>query len=152
MSWTTITEAYVQTKLSGAELTALKTVALATAQTDPLPEVITQVVAEVRGYVAGCQNNVLGDGATVPSELLGAALARIRFELAGRLPVPGLLTEDRRTANSNAIQLLRDVMRCDFKIIPPVTAADAAEQAAGGGAEVITTTTRNATRAKLAGL
>jgi hypothetical protein len=150
--WTTITEAYVLTKLTGAELTALKTAALATGQDNPLPEVITQVVAEVRGYVAGCANNMLGEGETVPSELLGAALARIRFELAGRLPVATLLTEDRRTANTNAITLLRDVMRCDFKIIPPETAADADEQAAGGAAEVISTTTRRATRDKLDGL
>lgn len=149
MAWTTITEDFVLTKLSGPELAALKSSALQAGQANPLPEIITQVVREVRGYVGGCSSNVLGEGETIPDELLGAAVSRIRFEFATRLPVKSLLTDDRRTANTDAIQLLRDVMRCDFQIVPPATAAAPEEQAGGGSAQVVTTTTRRATRAQL---
>ena len=85
---------------------------------------IEQVILEIRGYVAGCASNELGDGATIPDELKGAAISRIRFELATRLPVASLLTEDRRTANANAISLLKDVARCAFRIVPPETVTD----------------------------
>ena len=77
-------------ELSGPEIAAMKTAALQSAQGNPLTEVITQVVAEIRGYVAACARNVLGDGETIPSELVGAAISRIRFELATRLPAASL--------------------------------------------------------------
>lgn len=123
MSWITLTEAKVITKLSGPEIAAMKTAALQAAQTNPLPEVISQVVKEIRGYVAGCASNTLGDGETIPDELEGAAISRIRFELATRLPVASLLTEDRRAANANALTLLRDVAACKFAIVAPTTEA-----------------------------
>lgn len=119
MAWITLTEDDVVTKLSGPETSAMKTAALKVAQIDPLPEVLVQVVREIRGYVAACAANILGDGSTIPDELLGAAISRIRFELATRLPVASLLTEDRRKANENALTLLRDVAACKFKIVAP---------------------------------
>jgi hypothetical protein len=121
MAWITLTEADVTTKLSGPELAAMKGAALQAAQVNPLPEIITQVVREIRGYVRGCERNTLGEGDTIPDELLGAAISRIRFELATRLPVASLLTEDRRTANSNALGLLRDVAACRFFVVTPAT-------------------------------
>lgn len=150
MAWITLTETNVITKLSGPEIAAMKTSALQAAQTNPLPGVISQIVKEIRGYVAGCQRNKLGDGETIPEELEGVAISRIRFELATRLPVASLLTEDRRTANANAITLLRDVARCDFLIVQP-TSPDA-EQPAGPGVEVAKSTTLRMSRDKLSNL
>lgn len=121
MAWITITEDDVITKLSGPEKAAMNSAALQALQVPPLPEVIEQVVKEVRGYVAACARNTLGDGLTIPDELLGAAITRIRFELATRLPVAALLTEDRRRANEAAITLLRDVAACSFAIVSPET-------------------------------
>jgi hypothetical protein len=150
--WLTLTESDVITKLSGPEVAAMKTAALQPAQGNPLPEVIAQVVAEIRGYVAACARNTLGEGETIPSELLGVAISRIRFELATRLPVASLLTDDRRTANSQAIALLRDVAACRFLLVQPATAAE--EQAAGGNAvEVVNQRPkRTVTRHTLRGL
>jgi hypothetical protein len=150
MSWIIIAEADVISKLSGPELAAMKTAALQAAQGDPLPEVIEQVTKEIRGYVAACSDNILGDGATIPDELLGFAINRIRYELATRLPVPSLLTTARTDANSQAITALRDVAACKFKVIGPTTPAE--EQAPGAAAEVVSTTTRKYTRAKMDGL
>lgn len=150
MTWIIIAEADVISKLSGPELAAMKTAALQAAQTDPLPEVIEQVTKEIRGYVAACSENVLGDGATIPDELLGFAINRIRYELATRLPVASLLTQARTDANNQAITALRDVAACKFKVIAPTTPS--ADQAAGTGVELVTSSTRVATRAKLSGL
>src|SRR4051812_45622795 len=105
MAWITLTEAGVLTKLSGPELTALKSAALQAGQSNPLPEVITQILGEVRGYVAAAKLVQLGPDDTIPAELELPALNRIRFELATRLPVASLLTDARKEANRNAITL-----------------------------------------------
>lgn len=150
MSWITLTETNVLTKLSGPEISAMKTAALQSGQANPLTGIISQIVKEIRGYVAACARNTLGDGETIPDELEGAAISRIRFELATRLPVASLLTEDRKTANANALTMLRDVASCRFNVVQPAEVAE--DQAPGSSAEVVTQTTRRATRAKLDGL
>lgn len=148
--WIEITEALVLTKLTSPELAAMSTAARGQGQAVRLPEVITQIVNEVRGYVGSCAQNTLGDGATIPDELLGAAISRIRFELATALPVASLLTSARETANSSAVTLLRDVAACRFSVIQPATAAT--DQAGGPNVETITTTERRYGRTNLAGL
>lgn len=150
MAWITITEDKVLTKLSGPEKAAMNSAALQAAQIAPLPEIIDEITKEIRGYVAACPGNILGPLGTVPDELLGAAISRIRFEFATRLPVTSLLTEDRRTANSNAISLFQRVADCKFAIIDPVTPAD--EQAGGPSIELVSASPRKASRTKLSGL
>lgn len=152
MSWTALTEAKVIAKLSGPEIAAMKTAALQAGQASPLTEVIDQVTLEVRGYVAACKSNVLGAAGTIPDELLGTAVSRIRFELATRLPVASLLTEDRRAANANALALLRDVAACRFALVPPTTEAPAAEQAGPAVSPSISVTTRNFSREQQEGI
>lgn len=119
MSWITLTETDVITKLSGPEIAAMKTAALQSGQANPLPPIIEQIVTELRGYLGACENNVLGLAGTIPDELEGAAISRIRFELATRLPVKSLLTDDRREANRAALTLLRDVAACKFAVVQP---------------------------------
>lgn len=121
MAWIAITEDMVKTRMAGAELNAVRTAALSAGQADPLTEVVTECVNEVRGYVAGCKANRLELGAKVPEKLKAATLARIVFELASRLPVKGLVTEERKTADRDAKALLRLVSQCDFAIEEPVT-------------------------------
>jgi hypothetical protein len=123
MSWTTITIETLKTRNAGAEVTALQESALGDGQSDPVLEVIQQVVDEVRGYVdAGGFS--LGAGATVPGRLLLAAVNRIRFEAATRLPGGALLDQDRREANSQAIALLQRVADGKFSIEAPETVSD----------------------------
>jgi len=119
VSWITLTEADVLSKLAAPELAAMKSAALGVAQANPLPEVIAQIVREVRGYVAACDSNRLGTGATIPDELLGAAINRVRYELATRLPVASLLTDARKEANREATALLVRVSTCSFRLEQP---------------------------------
>lgn len=152
MSWITLTETNVITKLSGPEISAMKTAALQAGQANPLPGVISQVVKEIRGYVAACSRNTLGEGETIPDELEGPAISRIRYELATRLPVASLLSEDRRSANTNALTLLRDVAGCRFLIVQPATAAPGEEQAANVVSPSISRPCRHFSRAKQDGI
>ncbi len=147
MSWISITESDVQSKLAGAELAALKTAALASGQTNPLTEIIEQVVDEVRGYIGGNRANTLGAAGTIPQKLLSAALAMIRYRLATRLPVKSMITEDRKAEYDGAIRLLEQVAAGKFSIEDPVSG-----ERSGVSIEQASTPTRNATRTKLAGL
>jgi len=120
MAWITITENDVETRFAGAELSALKTAALADGQTNPLTEVIEHVVNEIRGHVAACERNTLGAGSTIPDKLLSSALAMIRFHLASRLPrFP--FDDTRKLAYTNAESLMRRVADCKFAIEEPDT-------------------------------
>jgi phage gp36-like protein len=123
MAWQSVTTAEIKTRLTGAEVTALQTAALASGQTDPLPDIVTQVVGEVRGYVAA-GGYTLGTGETVPSTLYSATLAIIRYRIATRLPVKAILTQDRKDENDAAIRLLERVADGKFAVEEPTTASE----------------------------
>lgn len=120
--WISITTDDVKTRLAGAEFTAYTQRALSAGQVDPLPDITAQVVREVRGHVAG-GGNTLGDGLTIPDELLAAAVDMIAFRLTTRLGIT--VKEDRKTANDQAKTLMGQVGRGEFKIASPATAAAA---------------------------
>lgn len=124
MAWIELTQAKVQTRLSGPELEALESSALADDQDSPLTDIITGVVKEVRGYIAACAKNILGEGETIPEALEHAALAMIRFRLATRLPDLGLLSTERNDENKEALQLMREVAACRFSIEKPTDEDD----------------------------
>lgn len=130
--WIPITTDDVKTRLTGAEFAAYTGRALAAGQVDPLPDITAQVVREVRGHVAGGSNTV-GDGLTIPDELLAAAVDMIVFRLATRLGIA--VKDDRKTANDQAKTLMGQVGRGEFKVAAPATASS--EQAAGGAISVV---------------
>jgi phage gp36-like protein len=146
MAWQTITESNVQTKLAGAELTALQSSALATGQASPLAETITTVIDEIRGYIAANHANTLGTAGTIPSKLVSAAVVIIRYRLCTRLPVKSLLDENRVREYQDAIKLLERVADGKFSIEDPSTGTENAAQIESS------TQTRKATRTKLDGL
>ena len=148
MAWRIITEADVKTRLAGAELNACQTAALADGQTDPLPDIITAVVDEIRGYIAA-GGNTLGAAGTIPSKLISAALAIVRYRLATRLPVRSLLTEERKSENTDAIRLLERVADGKFRI-EEATAADTESSSAPGPS--MGTKTRNFDRTSQDGI
>ena len=151
MAWKTITDLDVLGKSTGGEVDAARTAALAVDQADPVPGIIDQVVREVRGYVATCSRNSLGPAGTIPDELLGAALNRIRFECATRIPGGALLDEDRRTANRDALAMLRDAAACKITIEQP-TIVSPEIVASGSGVQLVTSCRRVADRNSLRGL
>jgi hypothetical protein len=147
MAWITITDADILGKSTGGEVEAARSAALATGQSDPVPGIVEQVVREVRSFVAACSRNTLGPAGTIPDELKGAALNRIRFECATRIPGGALLDEDRRASNRDALTLLKEAAACRLSIEQPETVSE--EVTAGAAGEIVSTTCRKTTRAKL---
>lgn len=128
MPWTTLTVTHVRELLSGPELQAAQTAALATDQTDPLAGVVEQTVREVRGYVAANSANKLSaNQAEVPGNLMRTALAIVRYRLVSRLPVASLVTEGRRKEYEDAIALLRDVAAGRYAVDVPESVATTSE-------------------------
>lgn len=129
MAWQEITVETLKTRNAGAEVTALQESALADGQADPVLQIIRMVTDEVRGYCAA-GGITLGEGDTVPSRLVLAAINRIRYEAATRIPGGALLDADRRAANDAATRLLERVADGKFTVEEPETAD--AEVSAGG--------------------
>ena len=126
MSWAALTATEIKTRLSGPELTALQTQALASGQSDPLPDVISQVVEEVRGYVAA-GGSPLGTAGTLPPQVRAAAIAIVRWRLGGRLAAGGAAgifqTESRKQEYTDAIAQLKDVAAGRCIVEAPTTTA-----------------------------
>ena len=118
MAWIQIKENDVKTRLAGAEFSAYSTVARSQGQANPLPEIIDQVVDEVRGYIAANKSNRLGAGNTIPQKLLRATLSIIRYQLITRLPVE--INEQRTKEYVNAVALMEQVATGKYAIEEPV--------------------------------
>ena len=108
------------TGISGAELAAFRTVVLAPGQPDPVAGVLTATIDLVRGYIGGCQRNVLGPEGTIPDKLVkpavDMAVMTVMSRAGGRVQDPDGV---RKEANRTAIQLMRDVASCAFMIERP---------------------------------
>lgn len=123
MAWLSINPDDVKTRLSGPELEALQGTALADGQVDPLPDVISQVTDEIRGYIAAYRPNTLGPLGTLPPQVRAAAITLIRWRLSGRLAIgqaAGLLQSDsRRQEYEDATSFLRDVAAGKISVEAP---------------------------------
>ena len=122
MSWQTINADSLKEKLTGPEVSALQTAALSAGQDNPIPNIITRVVDEVRGNIAAGGFS-LETGTTVPSKLVDAALTMIAWRSALRLNVKLILSSDRSDEYKNALKLLERVADGRFAIEEPVTAS-----------------------------
>lgn len=117
--WIEITASSIQAALSGPELAAYQSAALADGQGDPLHEIISQAVEEARGYIAS-GSFALEVGATIPFRLQRSVVSLIRYRLITRLPIrSGELLEHRRREYDDAIRLLERVAEGKFNIEEP---------------------------------
>jgi hypothetical protein len=135
MAWITLTQDDLLGKLAAAELTAVKTKALAVGQVNPVPEEVASAIQEIRGRVAACKSNTLGVGATIPEELKPAALAILRYRVLTRLPVAGLITPQREREYGDALALLSAVAAGKFVVEQPATVS--AQVVSGAAAQIV---------------
>lgn len=94
MSWAAITETDVKTRISGAELEAIRSSHLADGQSDTVPAVITQITNRIRRACSDNGSIALGAAGTIPVDLLSEALDLIVRELMKR---PGYIGDDALT-------------------------------------------------------
>ena len=150
MSWLSLTSDHISTALTGPELTAAQSAALATGQSDPLDDILAQVSRYVRARVAACSRNTLGEGDTIPDELLSAAIDIAVHRLTKRLPGKILARQERIDAAAAAESLLQDVAACKLALEQPITATN--EVVSGPGIQLASSRVRLATRDTLRGL
>jgi len=127
--WRTMTEADLLQRISSAELDTMRETLLADGQEDPVGAQITLTTDFVRGFVAGCSSNTLGDAGTLPPSLILLAADICIVDLNTR--AGGVLIDDskeRAKAKEMAIDILRnDVASCRFAVEDP----DGGSQASG---------------------
>ena len=73
MAWRPILETDLVAVISSTELEALRAAALKAGQADPVSPSILSVTDEVRGHIAACAENTLGDAGEIPEKLLDTA-------------------------------------------------------------------------------
>ena len=147
MAWITITEKDVLTVLSGPQLEGVREAALDPIQPDPIAPTVSQVVALVRGYVAGNPANQLGAGETIPAKLMAPALDLIAVRVPQRIGQSP--SEGRKDLAKDAIRLLERVSEGKFDIEEP---ADPEAGSGGASVEIASATDRLTGRDKLQGL
>jgi hypothetical protein len=141
MSWTTITEADLKDAKVAALVEAFKTAALGTGQTSPLPNIIANVVAQIRANIKGCAKNILDvDPAKIPDDLKSLAARMVCRELQSRLRLP--LKDDERTERADDRADLIRIARCEI----PVAVPDNPETVATVQDSVVTPATRTPDR------
>jgi hypothetical protein len=119
--WISFTEDDLKQAITGPELAAIQTAALATGQTDPVPGAVADAIQLVRGKIAACLFNYLGDqnyGEIIPQELRNATLNLARYFACSRVPA-GLVNAERKQEYANALKLLDDVAGYRFRLELP---------------------------------
>lgn len=122
MAWITLTASHLLARLTESERAAMDEKDLADGQTSPVTAILSAVAGKVRRAVAKGGGALDAVAATIPDELLDAAISIARYRLCCRFPA-ALLNEDRRKEYDNAEMELRDVADDAAGIVAP-TAED----------------------------
>lgn len=126
--WIALTEEKLLTRISGPELAAFRSVALADGQADPVQGLFDAITRKVRSRVAACTQNKLGPEGTIPDEILSDALALCVMDIMTRPAGTVIDPNDARTkAATQAEQNLRDVASCKIMIEQPPTNEESTE-------------------------
>lgn len=117
-TWITLTVADLRAYLVGAQITALQTAALGSGQSDPVEDIIDEIVGGVRLAIASCDHNVLSATAdSIPPELKAEACALIIEAAQPRLKLK--LSDDQKDAANNARRKLERIAECKLKVSTP---------------------------------
>jgi len=143
--WITLTPANIKGRLAKDELESyVDAGAQADEGVDTLAEIITQVVAMVRGKVASNPSNTgkMGAAGTIPDECLFAACTIARDALVGSLPLSEGSTDVRKEELRNAHAFLSSVASGDVRIenaagVIPEFSTTSTTPAAYGGTDLV---------------
>jgi len=118
-NWITLTEADLLSSLTESERVDFGTTDAPDTPGDRVPQLLSDLVAEIRGYIATCtQNQLSADATLIPRSMRANALAIARFRLLITVPnyQPG---EARQLEYDNAIKYFGQVALCKFRPEPP---------------------------------
>lgn len=128
--WRALTETDLLSRLSATELERVRAKAVEM-EGDPIADAITQVVDEVRGYIAGNGSVTMGAAGTLPPRLIGVALdilVPVVYRRVGGVMVD--LDDQRTKAADEARKLLRDVAAGKFVVTDGASGAEAQDNGA----------------------
>lgn len=128
-SWIALTEDHVA--LNAAERTAYRESLLAAGETDRLPAILKSIVMQVRGAIRSCRDNTLSDDPDlIPESAAYYAGALARYRLMSHFP--GGVSAAQEAEYKEAIQWLRDVAACRYRIESPGVSDGAKAPTAAG--------------------
>ncbi len=131
MNWVSITVADLNDAKVEKLVTALRTKALGTGQTDPTPRLTQDVVDLIRRKIASCQKNrVDASETTIPRGLKRMAVDLVLAELKGRLEIE--LTSDEKDRISRHETDLNRIASCTDVVEQPDNAIAAPVQSPSG--------------------
>jgi hypothetical protein len=150
--WITVTETDFREVLTGPEITAIQTAATQAGQTDPLPNAMNDAIQFVRGKVAGCLQNVLGDqtlGYKIPQELRRVTLILGAYYGCDRVPA-GVMNADRKKEYDGAMRTLDQIASCEMRIEQPLAVTQ--QVISGPYTSLVTSSEARAGREQMRGL
>jgi len=150
-AWITLSLADLNDARVAELVEALRTEALGSGQTDPMARTIQMVIDEVRRCIAFCPRTPLdADTTAIPAGLKDMAVQKIVRTLKGRLLLP--LSDDEKEAEKLYQKRLEQLTRCEWPVDIPATPITTTPVQPSGGVSLVNSSTRQASRAKLAGL
>ena len=122
MPWIHLTLSHIKSRLSEVEIDAYEEVGRsdgdeASRVTGP-SGIIYQITQLIRSKVSSCTENVLGEEGTIPDECIHAAVSIARHNITSTPGGDGG-ERDRDDEYRDAMNFLRDIARCDVKIVNP---------------------------------
>ncbi len=151
IDWITIVVTDLNDYLVGAQVSALRTAALAAGQADPFTAIMPDIVNRIRLKIESCKTNrVSATALTIPPELKWIACYLIIEAMQVRLPALKL-TEDQKNQVKAAKDELNLIAKCDSVVSEPTDPLEPGDAQVGGAIEIASKTTRQFTRDKLSG-
>lgn len=149
--WTSISQTALKTGKISVVLARVQAIATARSESDPVPELIADVVATLRAAVSA-GNDLDTDATKVPGSLKALAIRMVLRRAQSYLELP--LTKDDATQAEEDAGYLRRIIDAKIAFEKPDDAGGAAAQMQSkGGIDVQTSTNRDQyTRAGLNGL
>ena len=149
-SWITIATSDLNDYLVAAQVSALRSAALAPGQTDPFGRVMPDIAERIRMKIQSCANNQLSAvDNTIPPELKWVACYLIIEALQVR--IPGLkLTDDQKNQVDRAVTQLDRIADCKDKVSQPDDAVQ--PDVAGAPLQIVCQPVRTTSRDTLQGI
>ena len=128
MAWITPTVDNLRSHISDAEFKILQQSFVADDQADPLAAMISEVVDEMRGYIAagGIRLGLVG---TIPQRLVSTLGIIVRNRAGNRFNVSSLISDTRKTEYQDAVHRLEQIAERKYSIEEPV---EVAPESSGG--------------------
>lgn len=149
-AWIVITVDDLDDYLAAAAMSALRSAALGTSQTDPFARVMPDIASRIRNEIQACASNrISATTNAIPPELKTIACLMIIEAMQARLPGVDL-TEKQQDMLRDGRDYLKRIANCEISVSDPTDPVD--PDVASGQVEIVSSRTRNASAAKLDGL